>query len=247
MTFIESLKDRCHSLLTSGALDQALATWKTTSPAFSAFVDVGQIVELLTNTGSQLKHEKDLALRALCEIAREGDEEASLLLIWLFAGVFLRTRLEIGSCRLSEEELEAEMLAGFWDEIARAQGPEENVATRLFYAIQNRAWKAVRWANRGGLPIDDPDEEVIVSARTFDLPDPIELVERALGQGAISQKEADLILSTRVHGRSLELLANAAGVSPRAVAMRRRRAERKFMSWLANLEEIQALSVADSA
>lgn len=242
---MQSFKDRFATLRAAGNLDAALVRWrKDECSPLKKFVHLDELVELLEIPEEELKQDKDVVLRALCELARGGDEEASLLLIWLFLGVFRKTQGEIGLCRLSEEELEAEMLAGFWEEVSRDHDAEENVAARLFYSVHNRAWKAIRWANRGGSP--DPDVGSDFDARGLrgQLPDPIWLIERAKNEGVLSQGQADLILANRVQGRRIEDLADEAGISRQAMGMRRTRAEQKFLAWLGESEEIEALSVA---
>jgi DNA-directed RNA polymerase specialized sigma24 family protein len=63
-------------------------------------------------------------------------------------------------------------------------------------------------------------------------PDVERLLGTAIGDGAITASEAELILATRIDGRSLATEAEAAGVAYNTMKVRRQRAERRLLVFL---------------
>ena len=58
------------------------------------------------------------------------------------------------------------------------------------------------------------------------------LLDGAVGAGAVSAEEAELILASRIDGRELADLARTAGVSYNTMKLRRQRAERRLLVFL---------------
>lgn len=136
-TFIKHLR-------ATGQMGDAFQGWKKDRPALKEFKSVEELVRFCRNPNEDLLEEKNRAIAAVCAEAVEGDDEAELLLIWLFIGVFRKILRKIGPSPLSRDELESEMLAAFLEEVAVAAGDEEKLSGRLFYAVKHRAWEAIR-------------------------------------------------------------------------------------------------------
>lgn len=63
------------------------------------------------------------------------------------------------------------------------------------------------------------------------------VVARAVAEGVISRFEADLIVTTRLDGRSLIDVGEALGMTANALRMRRRKAEARLAAWLTGADQ----------
>lgn len=113
---------RFNELRSTGRLDSALARWKRGQSFLMAFSDSDALVSTFRSGRDEKRPAKHLGLLAICIEARGGDEDAFLLLVGLYLPTFRRLRREIGPCLLEEEDLEAEMIAGFWEALSDPVG-----------------------------------------------------------------------------------------------------------------------------
>ena len=234
MGSLRDVENHLQSTLATGEMDQALHRWSTRHPCLRDIAQAEDLVGLFRQVDGD-RERKERILRALTTRAKVGDEPAGILLIGLYLPSFRRTRREIGSCTLTEEELEAEMLTGFWEEVTRPHPIAVSVTSRLFYAIQNRAWKAVRASSRAmasAVPIST-SEVASHGGSSSALEDSPELMlDLATREGILSRHQAQLIRATRLEGFSIEELAAKLGTSCDALKMKRSRAERRLIDWL---------------
>lgn len=211
-----------------GRFEKAFPCWRKKRASIRRFGSLDELISLCQTRDEKAKGARELTLTALCSLARKNDSEASHLLIWLFIPLFRRIRKDIGDCQLTEEDLEAEILSGFWEGISRP-GQPAGIAGRLFYAVQHRVWVAVAAASRVW---------PVVALQPLEEPWPATdapftgILEDAAHEAGLLPEEMALILSTRLEGRDVSDIAREMGLSHATVGMRRVRAEKKLALWL---------------
>lgn len=233
MRFMAGYHRRFEALKESGRLDSALVRWKARHTELSAFADSEAFVRDFKPREQQSETSQRMVLQAVASEAVRGDEEAFLLLVGLYLNTFRQLRREIGHCLLDEQELEAEMLAGFW-EVIHGLGVSRTPAATLFFGPRRRVWKAIASAGESRLWTDESEIEAAL-APAPDL-EAIHLLEEAVENGVLSSEEFALIVASRVSGEPVSELARHLGARRETISMRRRRAELRFAKWLKSSE-----------
>jgi len=126
-------------------------------------------------------------------------------------------------------EVEGEVLAGLLTALADFDG-EERFAARLAWRaagpVRRRASRELaEMARRPAVPV------AVAPRRPWGHPDFV--LARAVEDEAISRDDADLIAATRLEGVTLRAWAASVGVPYGTVRMRRSRAERRLVEWIA--------------
>lgn len=227
MAFVRSLEKRYAAALASGSLDRALARWKAEDSSFLAFDGVEELVRLCRSQQSG-REAKEQVIDALCERAGAGDEESALLLMWLFIGTLRRVRKMFGDSPLSDEDLEAEMLAGFWDGVRKDTSTRPSA--RIFYAVLDRAREAVAQARK--VSVEAPGGELPKARQPSPGVGVGLILHQAEAEGILTPDDLRLIRATRLEGWRVSEIAESLGESREAVSMRRKRAEDKLARWL---------------
>lgn len=211
-----------------GGFEKAFSRWRRKRASIRKFGSLDELISLCQTREETAKGAKELALTALCSLARKNDSEASHFLIWLFIPLFRRIRKDVGECQLTEEDLEAEILGGFWEGVSKPGHPA-GITSRLFHAVQHRAWVAVAAASRVWpvMPTQPLEEPLPAIDPPF-----TGILEDAAHEAGLLPEEMALILSTRLEGRDLRDIAREMGLSHATVGMRRVRAEKKLVRWL---------------
>jgi DNA-directed RNA polymerase specialized sigma24 family protein len=126
------------------------------------------------------------------------------------------------------EDLAAEVLAGFLGALKTVDIDRPGIMTRVGWAVYRSARRcayteanSVRAAKAAASAPPKPDFGHV------DL-----VVAKAVAEGVVSQFEADLIVTTRLEGRSLVEVGEALGMTANALRMRRRKAEARLAAWL---------------
>jgi hypothetical protein len=126
------------------------------------------------------------------------------------------------------EDLAAEVMAGFLSAVKTVNIDRPGIMTRICWAVYRSARRcaymeanSVRAAKAAASAPPKPDFGHV------DL-----VVARAVAEGVVSQFEADLIVTTRLDGRSLIDVGEALGTTANALRMRRRKAEARLAAWL---------------
>jgi len=222
-SFIEHLR-------VTGQMEDAFQGWKKDRPALEEFKGVEELVRFCGNPNEDLLQAKNRVIAAICAEAIEGDDEAVLLLIWLYMGIFRNILRKIGPSPLSQDELESEMLAAFLEEVAVAAGDDEKLFGRLFYAVKHRVWEAIR-EKRAELS-RQTDFDLEPSGPSPFVDNPALVVERAVKEGVLLEADAELVIATRIEDLSVGEFALTHGMSPEKAHKRRQRAEQKLIVWL---------------
>jgi DNA-directed RNA polymerase specialized sigma24 family protein len=231
MAFMSRYEKRFEEIRSTGRLEVALAKWKERQDFLNVFPDSKALLSKFRSSGVEDELLKRLALLAVSTEARDGDEDAFLLLVGLYLPTFRRLRKEIGACLLEEEDLEAEMIVGFWEAVSKARGLIRNPSAVLFHGPQHRVWKAVAHAGVRRRWTDEPEDQP--SSESPEDREVIRLIEEAVKSGVLSESEAALVLTTRLDQEPVAELANDSGERREALSMRRKRAEQRLAEWLA--------------
>lgn len=216
----------------SGALNKALGRWRTRHEELSAFDDPEGLIGFIRNPDRERHGSKDFVLAALCVEGIGGDDNASLLLVWLMVpGLLLLRRRLATHGGLNRDELDAELLAGVWESAARVRPATRYVAKRLLDGARRRAMAAIRreedWTGRTEPLTAGMEGAAISGADSEGMHD---LLAEGVGTGVISAVEAELLRASRA---VIPTLRARLGISESAARSRRLRAKRRLLDWLA--------------
>lgn len=216
---------------TSGALAHALLRWQTHHEALTCFDDLDGLIDFIRQPDVERRETKDRALAALCVEGIRGDDEATLLLVWLMLpGLLLLRRRLMARDGLDGDDLDAELLAGVWEATTRVCPGSRHVAARLLNGGRRRALAAIRreedWTGRMGLLFGE--WETLATSRV-DSESLHDLLAEAEGAGVISAVEAELLRASRA---VMPMLRSRIGISESAARSRRLRAKRRLLAWL---------------
>ncbi len=228
MAWMRTVEKNFERLRANSRIEDAFQGWKEDQPALEGFEGVEELIRFCRNRNDDLLHEKNRVIAAVCAEAAQDDDEAGLLLVWLFIGIFRNLAGRIGECPLSPDELESEMLAAFWEEVRRAE--EEKLVGNLFYAVKHRLWEAIR-EKRAELSRRSDFNLEPAGASPF-VNNPALVVERAAKEGVLSAADAELVIATRLEDLSVEDFVRKHGLSLEGTHKRRQRAEQKLIDWL---------------
>lgn len=146
------------------------------------------------------------------------------------------------------DDLDAEILTGFLEHVATIDTSRPAILHRLRFAAQRAGERAAKAdaAHRKS----HAEAESAPPKSPWGHPDLV--LNRAVGDGAITGAEADLIGSTRLEDVHLAEAAEMLGITVNAAKIRRQRAEARLVAWLAGrpvpsrtaLKEARGRSVA---
>ncbi len=217
-------------------LDAVFVRWQRLEPTLEKFASADELIAYCRTQDRALYAEKNDALAALCRLAtpaaypRTDDAEAGVLLIYLFSGAFRNIAKEIGPCLLSLDELDAEMLCGFWEAAARVRTNSRAASTRLYHGARLRAWEAVAQARQRACSTVDLDcADVLSPAASANPPG---ILSQALQEGVINQIQCELIAATQINKEPTVPVARSLGLTRAAATMQRTRAMRRLAAWL---------------
>ena len=217
-------------------LDAVFVRWPRLEPTLEKFASADELIAYCRTQDRALYAEKNEALAALCRLATtaaypaDSDAEAGVLLVYLFSGAFRNIAKEIGPCLLNLDELDAEMLCGFWEAAARVRTNSRAASTRLYHGARIRAWKAVAQARQRACSTADVDCAAIPSSAPS--PNPPAILSQALKEGVIDQIQCELIAATQIDKEPTAPLARSLGLTRAAATMQRTRAMRRLAAWL---------------
>jgi hypothetical protein len=217
---------------TSGTLARALRRWQTRHEELSGFDDPDRLIDFIRKPDIERRESKDDLLAALCVEGTRGDDEATLLLVWLmFPGLLLLRRRLMARDGLAGDDLNAELLAGMWEAATRVRPGTPYVAARLLDGARRRALGAIRreedWAGRTEPLEQDGEGSAMSRVASEGLHD---LLAEAVGAGVISLAEAELLRASRA---VMPTLRSRLRISEGAARSRRLRARRRLLAWLA--------------
>lgn len=221
----------------SGALEHALLRWQARNKELTGFDDPGGLIDFIREPDTEERDAKDEALAALCAEGIHGDDEATLLLVWLLLPGLLLLRRRIRAREgLDRDDLDAELLAGMWEAATRVRPETSYVAARLLDGARRRALAAIRreedWTGRTE-PLERDGEG---SGTSTIAPEGLhDVLAEAVGAGVISAPEAELLRASRA---VMPTLRSRLGISESAARSRRLRGKRRLLAWLATSSAI---------
>ena len=216
-------------------MQAAFGRWQLREPTLAQFASVDDLIAFCRNPDRTLYPAKNEAIAALCRLANLqkspcGNAEAGVLLVYLFIGAFRNISREIGPCLLSLDELDSEMLSGFWEEATRVRTSHKAASTRLYHAARRSAWEAVRKARHLASTTLELGAATAVAGSIGS--NPSQVLERAVRQGVISPIQCELIDAIRVEGAPTTRVAHSLGLTRAAASMQLTRGERRLAAWL---------------
>lgn len=230
----------------SPLLERAFERWQEETSTFRRFAHIEDLISFC-RTPDENYVKKNPIFSLLCTKARKGDTQARLLLLWLFLPGLWAVRDRLAEHEfLDSDELEAELVAGFWRAAARIRRGSRRVTGQLLNAARNGALSAAvravshekhRFNLRADLEFHNWNKPLPVV-----LPEPTEEAEAA---GIITNFQARLIESTRLDGVSLAEFASWLGTTRNALNLQRWRAEAQLLQWLRPQAHIEESSAAD--
>lgn len=213
----------------SGRLGDAFARWRDRHPALGDLQSIDDLVQLCRDAPSELYPAKNDALRAVCLEAANGDESASLFLLWIMIPALLAEWKSISRQQvLAPDDVEAELLAGFWEAL-KWVGPESRkVALRLVHGARRRALAALkREAAWKSVAEPIPEEEPLDSSAWT--PDPEDFLADAEREGIVSALDVELLLAPPDGFRRI---ASREGLTLNAAQIRARKARDRIAAYL---------------
>lgn len=225
---LERLERQLEEELSRPALVARFADWSGRDPALARFRRPADLLRFLHSSPAPL--ERDAVLRSL--IARASTDPAArcLVLRALLPGLKnVVRRLLIDAEK--REELWATVLCCAWERICSysVERRPNRIAANVLLDTMRATLAEIQ---RPG-PTSEPLVEPIVAAADRDDDGDIDgLLRAATAAGAITAREAELVLVTRFDGIPLAHIAAAHGEPYNRVKVRRQRAERRLLVWL---------------
>lgn len=217
--------------LAAGPLAQRMRAWSEREPLLAAFSTPQVLLRSLRRLRGN--HEAENAiLAALLREARSDPLAARFVLQALLPGlktVARRMLYEAGE----RAELWELLLVHVWEQIRTY--PINDRPCRIAANVLLDTLRATKdeLARERRARADLPGEPLAACPADADsLDDLVALLARAVGAGALSTEEVELILQTRIVGLELRSLAEAQGVAYHTLKVRRIRAERRLLLFL---------------
>jgi DNA-directed RNA polymerase specialized sigma24 family protein len=206
------------------------AAWRDAEPALSRFGDVVSLLRFMRRPGSGAG--KDGVLRALLARARHERLAARVVLQLITPGL-KRLAGEILTDARDRDELWSALLAVAWEQIRTypvERRPRRVAANLLLDTLHRTLAELARQTRRSIAEVAQSVEGAgwpCADERDVDA-----LLERAVAAAAITPREAEVILVTRIDGIRLSDVARQQGVSYNTMKLRRQRAERRLLAFL---------------
>ena len=246
--------------LASGRVAEVFPRWRRQQPQLRRFRSPHNLLAFLHSAPAE---QTDGPLLALLTLARTDRLAGRTLLQWLLPALKTRADRIAFPCQRRDEVWEALLYSG-WEVICcyplerrRARVAANLVLDVLHHTTQElhhhrryshaidedrRGWLFSTKPGRDGeaSALDRQPSEPVAPARQV----PVEaVVLEGVAAGVIVERDADLILRTRVDGIRLRLIARTLGVSYEALLKRRQRAEAALRSLLARQSDVRKASL----
>ena len=209
------------------------SAWQLKEPALAQFADAGALVRFMRRPGSRAQ--KDAVLGALLTWARTEPIGARVVLEAIRPGLVNLGARILRDAR-EDEELWSTVFLAAWEGIRDyplGQRPRRIAANLLLDTLRRTLvslgreseWRAT--CSFQGLARHDADVPEEDAGHDLDA-----LLDEAVQAGAVTDEEAETVLSSRFDGVELSELARAAGLSYNAMKLRRQRAEKRLLVFL---------------
>lgn len=242
MDILAAIEDAFGVHRDAGALERAFGRWALDGGPLGGF---GCLDGALAACRDPMRPAsvKNTILGRLCMLACEDDEDAKIVLTWLMLPGLLRLRSTFprALAGLGAEEIDAVLLAGFWQGVAAATHGQTGVAARLLNASRHATAVFLRqhidWTVRADLAAelpepsrDAPEDPVFELTANILEPTACDVLRRALREGVVSALQADLLLADSDTRRSV---AEKWGLTAEQARCRRNRAVARLTRWVA--------------
>jgi hypothetical protein len=230
MAVLTGIERRFEASYGSGELQRSFCSWAD-DEAISAFPDLDSLISHCRDGRTDDLDLRDRVVAFLC-LQATHDDRAALLLLWLhLPGLWEVVDGVRPGPAADPEELDAELLFGFWQAAQGATRPNW-ISSRLMTRAYWRRWEARRQANAHYSQCTP--EDLNPQAITFgEASDAIWEAHRA---DVITEIEAWLVEVTRLVGASDREAAHELGISRNAARKRRLRAEARLVAWILDEE-----------
>lgn len=230
MALLAEIERRFRFFQEKGRLERALVGWQSKSQALASFPDLEALIGFCRGTTEGDLDLRDGVIAFLCRQAAVGDERAAILVIWLhLPGLWQATDDLKPIPEIHAEDLDAELLSGFW-QAAKGAHREGGISARLVTRAYWTAWESVQGQLRE--IARRSNEDLLPEAPTVG--SALDALQEAEAAGIVSDDEARLIEAVRLVGITDEELARGAKSTKNAVRKRRLRAEARVVAWIAD-------------
>lgn len=213
--------------------------WRSEHPPLEPFGDLDALVDFFRDQSNPYPA-KDQIAGLLCALSSE-DELAELLLLKLYVPGLIVKRRRLLGLGLTQDELDAALVAGFRGRAARTDLGTEMLSGRLLRAARGRAWREIEErADLYALEAPTADEEEFERAGA--VADPAEealggneasdLIQQAESGGALRPEHAEILRLIHVEELSNKEAAERIGVEPGTAGVRLFRARASLRRWL---------------
>lgn len=241
--------------LVRGELGTRFRIWQAEDAPFARFAAPADLLAFLHRR--EPPDAKDAVLLALLVRAQREQLAGRVVLQAMLPGL-KSVSSRLARSVVSFEELWQILFACLWERIVTypVERRPSRVAANLLRDTLKRTLAELRreanaLAQLPELSLDDLDELLGTTASpTAEVDghgDPEALLRRAVAAGAVTSKEAELILATEIDGVPMAAVAERLGVSYNAVKIRRQRAEQRLLEFLGVLPDPSGRSKGHSS
>lgn len=229
----------------------ALRRWQPRHEALGNFLGLDALVAVCRDRYGSGRI-KDDVLIALCDEAiahpddqdSKADPDAALVLCWLHLPGLWEIVRELGRWNaLASEDLEAELLAGFWEAASEIGAETRKVSARLVNRARWRGLAACRvaigWETRAELLEPTSAARLLPSSLSWNA---AKVIVEAVRRKILTSHEARLVLAPH---RDLRAVAEEQGLAPHDAYERRYRLRRRLRAWVATFSEVPPANLLD--
>lgn len=223
MNLFQQLDKDWQRVVAGGDGRRACLRWSRNDPALAHIQCPQELVDEIRTASDPAR--SDELLSAIVRLAPNDAMAARLVLQALIPG--LRCIARRFSSLAESDEVEATVVAHAWARIRTYPHDRRprRVAANVVLDTRKDSLRALRPTAPLAHPQANSDSEALRMEVEDDL---VVLVNEAQHRGFISEPEAQLIISTRVEGRSLTAVADTMSSTSSALGKRRARAERRL-------------------
>ena len=216
--------DREWRLLAAGPLRIELARWARRDPGLARFETPSVLLRFLRSPGDP--EAKDDLLRTLLTLARSEPLAGRVVLQALLPGLKAQAGRRLFGAD-EREELWELTLAHCWEQIRcyPLERRPRRVAANILLDTLHATLGERKRERRSRHELTDDDAPLVSRTAAVDVEGPL---RAAVAAGALTGSDAELILLTRIDGRSLAEASTALGVSYNVARVRLQRAERRL-------------------
>jgi len=223
----------------SSRLGRRFQEWRSGHPPFERFEGLDDMLKFFRDRSIPYPPKDEIA-GVLCALAVD-DELAELLLLKLYVPGLIARRRGLFGYGLTQDELDAVLVAGFRDRAAKTELGTEMLSGRLLAAARDRARREIE--KRADLLASElPTAEAGVFEDAGEVTDVAEeeeskaaaadLIRRALTEGVIGKEQAEILWATSVEDLPVRQAAARFGINDGAARVRLHRARAKLKPWI---------------